>query len=155
MGDFVEAGGVSGVVEEIQVFTTKLKTPDNKEIIVPNSKVTGDNVINFTAKESRRCDLTFGVSYSDDIDKVRSLIKKVIDADERILKDPAPAIVVGELADSSVNFIVRVWVKVPDYWDVHFATIESVKKTFDAEGVSIPFPQRDVHLFQASNSETR
>jgi small conductance mechanosensitive channel len=147
-GDFIEAAGVMGIVEEIQVFTTKLKTPDNKEIIVPNSKITGDNITNFTAKETRRCELTFGVSYTDDIDKVRALIKKVIDADTRVLKDPAPQIVVGELADSSVNFIVRVWVKVPDYWGVYFDAIENVKKTFDAEGVSIPFPQRDLHVFQ-------
>jgi len=147
-GDFVEMAGTMGTVSEIQEFTTKLKTPDNKVVIVPNSKITSDNITNFTAEDRRRCDLTFGVSYAANLDQVRTVIRGVLQQDRRILPDPEPMIVVGELADSSVNFIVRVWVKVPDYWGVHFDTIEKMKKAFDAEGISIPFPQRDVHLFQ-------
>jgi small conductance mechanosensitive channel len=147
-GDFIEAAGTAGVVQEIGVFTSTLKTPDNKVIIVPNAKITGDNITNFTAEETRRCDLTLGVSYSDDLDKVRGVIQGLLDADDRILKDPEPAILVGELGDSSVNFKVRAWVKVPDYWGVYFDLTEKAKKAFDAEGISIPFPQRDVHLFE-------
>ncbi len=152
VGDFIEAAGTAGVVQEIGVFTSVLKTGDNKVIIVPNAKVTGDNIINFTAEETRRCDLTFGVGYNDDLDKVRGVIQAVINGDDRVLKDPAPAILVGELADNSVNFIVRIWVKASDYWAVHFDMIEKTKKAFDAEGISIPFPQRDVHLFQQPGS---
>ena len=147
-GDYVEAGGTAGVVDTINVFTTVLKTPDNKLVIVPNSKITGDNIVNYSALDTRRLDLTFGVSYTDDLDKVRSVIKQVADADARILKDPPVMIVVSELADSSVNFILRVWVKTSDYWGVKFDATEKVKKAFDASDISIPFPQRDVHLFQ-------
>jgi small conductance mechanosensitive channel len=148
-GDFVEGAGTAGIVEEIQVFATILKTPDNKKVIVPNAKLTADNIINYTALETRRLDLKFGVSYSDDIPKVKAIFKRVTDEDPRILKDPAPTIAVLELADSSVNFAVRVWVKVPDYWPVHFDTTEKVKMVFDREGVKIPFPQREVHVVQA------
>ena len=150
VGDFIEAGGASGIVEEIGIFTTVLKSPDNKKVIVPNAKATGDNITNFTANEQRRVDIVAGVSYGDDLDKVRSVLEKILEEDERILKDPAPTIGVLELGDSSVNFTVRSWVKTADYWDVFFATQEKIKKRFDAEGISIPFPQRDVHLFNAS-----
>jgi small conductance mechanosensitive channel len=149
VGDYVTAGGDSGTVEEIKVFTTQLKTPDNRTIIIPNSRITGDNITNFSAKDTRRVDFVFGVGYGDDLQKAKGVLQGIVDDDARILKDPAPQIVVGELADSSVNFIVRVWVKSPDYWNVNFDTIETVKKRFDAEGVSIPFPQTDVHLFKA------
>jgi len=146
-GDYVEAGGTAGVVDQIQVFTTILKTPDNRLVIVPNAKVMGDNITNYSAMDTRRIDLTFGVGYTDDIPKVKSVLKKIAESDERVLKDPAPQILLGELADSSVNFIMRVWVKAGDYWPFHFETMEKVKIEFDKEGVSIPFPQRDVHLF--------
>jgi small conductance mechanosensitive channel len=148
VGDFVEGGGTAGVVEEIEIFTTQLKTPDNKKIIVPNAQMTGGSIINYTAKDSRRLDLVFGVSYSDDLDKVRNTINDVLAGESRILQDPAPTVGILELADSSVNVAVRPWVKTAEYWDVFFALQEAMKKRFDAEGISIPFPQRDVHLIK-------
>ena len=146
-GDYVEAGGTAGVVDQIQVFTTILKTPDNRLVIVPNAKIMGDNITNYSAMDTRRIDLTFGVGYADDIPKVKSLLQKIADSDGRVLKDPAPQILLGELADSSVNFIMRVWVKSGDYWPFNFETLEKVKIEFDKEGISIPFPQRDLHVF--------
>ena len=148
VGDYVEGGGTAGVVEEIQIFTTKLKTPDNKLIIVPNAKMTGDNITNYSAKEIRRVDFVFGVSYGDDIDKVKSVVEDVLSKEGRILKDPPVTIGLVELGDSSVNFAVRPWVKTTDYWSVYFDVNEAMKKRFDAEGISIPFPQRDVHMYQ-------
>ena len=148
VGDYIEGAGVAGVVEEIQVFVTKLTTPDNKAVIVPNSKMTGDNIINYSAKENRRVDLVVGVSYDADLSQVRTTRIDILSTDDRILKDPEPQIAVSELADNSVNFVVRPWVKTADYWGVFFDTTESVKKRFDAEGIGIPFPQRDVHLYQ-------
>ena len=147
-GDYIEAGGTAGIVDEIQVFTSVLNTPDNRRVIVPNSKIMGDNIINYSAKDSRRLDLIFGVSYADDIAKVKKVLERVVAEDPRVLKEPAAQILVGELADSSVNFIMRVWIKSSDYWPFKFETTEKVKITFDKEGISIPFPQRDVHLFQ-------
>jgi len=149
VGDFIEGGGVSGAVEEIGIFNTELKSPDNKKIIVPNAKMTGDNIVNYTAKDCRRVDIVAGVGYGDDLDKVRNVLEDILSGEERILKDPAPTIGVLELADSSVNFAVRPWVKTADYWDVYFAMQESIKKRFDAEGISIPFPQQDVHLYKS------
>ncbi|MGA1842322.1 MAG: mechanosensitive ion channel family protein [bacterium] len=154
VGDFIEGAGVSGIVEEIQIFTTKLKTLDNKIVIIPNAKLTDDNIMNYSAKEIRRVDLVFGVSYSDDIDKVRKVILEVLSKDERILQDPGPTVGVVELADSSVNFAVRPWVKTPDYWNVYFDVTENVKKAFDAQNISIPFPQQDVHLYKKDKLET-
>lgn len=148
VGDFVEGGGTAGVVEEIQIFTTQLKTPDNKTIIVPNAKMTGDNITNFNVKGTRRVDFVFGIGYEDDIDKARGIIKEIIDQDERVLKDQDLQIVVSELADSSVNFTVRAWTSSADYWSFFFDTTENVKKQFDAQGISIPFPQRDVHVYE-------
>jgi small conductance mechanosensitive channel len=147
-GNFIKAGGEAGIVEEVTIFTTVLKTPDNKIIIVPNSAITGGSITNFSAKDTRRIDFVFGVAYSDDIKKVKEVIWDVINADERILKDPAPTVGVLELADSSVNFAVRPWVNAADYWDVFFDLNEKMKLRFDEEGISIPFPQHDVHLFQ-------
>ncbi len=147
-GDYIEGGGVSGTVEEVQIFTTFLTTPDNKAIIVPNSKIMGDNIVNYSAKETRRIELIVGVSYADDLDRTRVVLKQVLDAETRILKEPAPMIVVKELAESSVNFSIRPWVKTGDYWGVYFALVENIKKSFDREGISIPFPQQDVHLYQ-------
>lgn len=147
VGDFIEGAGTAGIVEEIQVFTTQLKTPDNKTIIIPNAKLTGDNITNYSAKETRRVEFTPGVSYRADIRKVKEVLQGIVNSDGRILKDPAPQIALGELADSSVNFVVRVWVKTSDYWDVFFETMEKIKLRFDEEGIEIPFPQRDVHLY--------
>lgn len=154
-GDYIEGGGTAGTVEEIQIFTTRLKTPDNKQIIVPNSKMMGDNITNYSAKDTRRVDMVFGVSYSDDIDKVKAVIADVLAHDERILKDPAPQIVLSSLADSSVNFSVRPWVKSADNWPVYFDTHEAIKKRFDAEGISIPFPQRDIHLHDVKATQKK
>lgn len=150
VGDFIEAGGATGIVEEIGIFTTELKTPDNKMVIVPNAKATGDNITNFTANDQRRVDIVAGVSYSDDLDKVRDILETILREDGRILEMPAPTIGVLELADSSVNFAVRPWVKTADYWDVFFSTQEKIKNRFDAEGISIPFPQQDVHILKTT-----
>jgi small conductance mechanosensitive channel len=148
VGDFVEAAGIAGVVIDVQILTTVLKTGDNKQIIVPNGQIMSSIITNYSANETRRVDMVVGVSYDDDIDKVRATIKDLIDADDRILKDPACAIVVAELADSSVNFNVRPWVKTADYWDVKLDFTEAVKKRFDREGISFPYPQQVVHLQQ-------
>jgi len=150
VGDVIEGAGVTGLVEEIQVFTTQMRTADNKTIIIPNAKLTGDNITNYTAKGTRRVDMVFGIGYGDDIDKAKKIIADVVANDSRILKDPPVAIGVLELADSSVNLAVRPWVNSADYWDVYFDTTEAIKKRFDAEGVSIPFPQRDIHIVSQS-----
>lgn len=148
VGDYIEGGGVAGTVEAIQLFTTQLATPDNKTIIVPNSKITGGNIVNYSTKGTRRVDMVFGIGYGDDIDKARNIITEILSQDERILQDPPMKIAVSELADSSVNFIARPWVNAADYWNVYFETTEKVKKRFDADGVSIPFPQRDIHVYE-------
>jgi small conductance mechanosensitive channel len=153
VADLIEGAGVLGTVEEIQIFTTQLKTPDNKTVIIPNAKLTSDNIINYTAKPTRRVDLVFGVSYTDDIDKVKGVISDVLSQDSRILKDPPPTIGLLEMADSSVNFAVRPWVKPDDYWGVYFDINEKMKKRFDAEGISIPFPQRDLHIYEHKNAQ--
>lgn len=150
VGDFVEAGGTSGSIEAIRIFNTTMKTPDNKLVIIPNSKITGDNIVNYSAKEERRVDMIFGIGYGDDIKKAKQVLERLIAEDTRILKDPAPTVAVLELADSSVNFAVRPWVKTADYWAVFFDFTEKVKLTFDAEGISIPFPQQDVHMHQVA-----
>lgn len=147
VGDFIDAAGVTGTVEKIEVFTTTLKTPDNKIIIIPNANVSADNITNITANPTRRIDFVFGVGYDDDIDKVKQIIQEVLATDDRILKDPPATIGLVELADSSVNFTVRPWVNTGDYWSVYFDINEKMKKRFDAEGISIPYPQRDVHVY--------
>jgi small conductance mechanosensitive channel len=149
VGDFVEAAGIAGVVEQVQILTTVLKTGDNKQIIVPNGQIMDSIITNYSANETRRVDMVVGVSYDDDLDKVRATIQELIDAEERILDDPAPTVAVSELADSSVNFVVRPWVKTPDYWGVMFDLTEAIKKRFDQDGISFPFPQQDVHLYKA------
>ncbi|WP_236890094.1 mechanosensitive ion channel family protein [Desulfoluna limicola] len=146
VGDYVEAGGTSGTVEEISIFSTIIKSPDNKRIIVPNASVTGANIINHTANDQRRVDLVVGVGYGDDIDLVRTTLQEILAKDDRLLAEPAPTIGVVELAESSVNLVVRPWVKTADYWAVYFDLNEAIKKTFDEKGISIPFPQRDLHL---------
>jgi small conductance mechanosensitive channel len=148
VGDYIEGAGTAGTVEKIQIFTTQLKTPDNKTVIIPNASLTAGNIVNYSTKGTRRCDLVFGIGYEDDIDKARKILEEIIAADDRILKDPAPLIAVSELADSSVNFVVRPWVKADDYWGVYFDLTEKGKNRFDEEGISIPFPQRDVHLYE-------
>lgn len=147
-GDFVEAGNATGVIESMSIFTTTMTTPDNKEVIVPNSAILSNNIINFSARPTRRVDMVFGVAYGDDLRKAKQLLQEIITADERVLADPAPTIVVGELADSSVNILVRPWVKSADYWGVFWDTTEAVKLRFDEAGLSIPFPQVDVHIPQ-------
>ena len=151
VGDFVDAAGVSGSVEQVQILTTILKTPDNKQIIVPNSAIMSSIITNFSANETRRVDLTIGVSYDDDLDKVQKTLQEIVDADDRILKDPACVIRVHELADSSVNFVVRPWVASGDYWGVYWDLTETIKKRFDQDGISFPFPQQDVHIHQVSS----
>ena len=150
VGDFVEAAGIGGVVVQVQILSTVLKTGDNKQIVVPNAQIMGSIITNYSANDTRRIDLVVGVSYDDDIDKVRAVIKDLVESDDRILKDPECLIAVAELADSSVNFNVRPWVKTVDYWGVKFDFTEAVKKRFDKEGISFPFPQQDVHLYQSS-----
>jgi len=148
VGDFVEAGGTSGSVEAIRIFNTILKTPDNKIVVIPNSSVTGGNITNYSAEETRRVDLVFGIGYDDDLKKAKQTLERILTEDTRILKDPAFTVAVSELADSSVNFVVRPWVKTSDYWSVYFDLVEKVKLTFDEQGISIPYPQQDVHMHQ-------
>lgn len=148
VGDFIEGAGVSGTVEALHIFTTQLKSPDNKTVIVPNASLTAGNITNYSTKPTRRVDIVMGIGYGDDIDKAKKIMADVLAKDGRILKEPAPTIAVVELADSSVNFVVRPWVKADDYWNVYFDTTENIKKSFDAEGITIPFPQRDVHVYQ-------
>ena len=152
VGDFVEAGGTAGTVEEIRIFNTVMRTPDNREITVPNGQIYGGTIINVTARDTRRIDLLFGIGYEDDYKKARDLVWEVINKDERILKDPEPVVMFMELADSSVNFAVRPWVKTSDYWTVRADILENVKLAFDNNNISIPFPQRDVHLYQVSST---
>lgn len=146
VGDFISAAGEMGKVESISLFATTLITPDNKVIILPNGSVAGGNITNFSAKETRRLEFIFGIGYDDDLRKAKALLEEIVQRDERVLKDPEYFVGVGELGDSSVNFTVRVWVKREDYWPVHFDTIEKVKLSFDEQGISIPYPQMDVHL---------
>jgi small conductance mechanosensitive channel len=150
VGDFIEAAGMSGVVEEVRIFSTILKTGDNREIIVPNSHIYGGPIINVSARPTRRIDMVFGIGYEDDIRKAKQLIERAFAADERILKDPAPAVAMAELADSSVNFDVRPWVNTADYWAVRSDLMERIKLSFDEHGISIPYPQREVHMHNAA-----
>jgi len=150
VGDFVEAAGIAGSVLQVGILTTVLKTGDNKQIIVPNAQIMGSIITNYSANDTRRVDLVIGIGYDDDIDKARDTLQALVDADDRILKDPSCLIAVSELADSSVNFVVRPWVKSVDYSAVKFALTEAIKKRFDKEGISFPYPQQDVHLIQSS-----
>jgi len=148
VGDFVEAAGVAGSVVQVQILSTILKTVDNKQIVVPNAQIMNSIITNFSANETRRVDLVICISYNDDIDKTRTIIQELINADNRIFKDPACLIAVSELADSSVNIAVRPWVKTADYMSVKFGLTETIKKRFDKEGISFPFPQQDVHIIK-------
>ena len=149
VGDFADIAGTSGTVTNIRIFTTELRTGDNKAVIIPNSRVLDSNITNYSSTGTRRIDMVFGIGYDDDIDQAKKVLMEIVEADERVLKDPAPVVAVNELADSSVNFIVRPWVKTADYWGVHNDTMETVKKRFDAKGISIPYPQSQVHMISA------
>jgi len=151
IGDFVTTGGVAGVVDEIGLFCVLMHTPDNQRIIIPNSAVFGNTITNTSALPTRRIDLVMGISYDDNIGTAKKIIEDIIAADERILDDPAPVIAVSELADSSVNLVVRPWVKSEDYWPTRFDLLETMKVKLEEGGISIPFPQRDVHIY---NEET-
>jgi small conductance mechanosensitive channel len=144
--DFIDAQGYMGVVSEIQIFNTVLKTPDNKTIIIPNGQLSTSSMTNFSVEPKRRVDWTVGIAYGNDVDKARQVINKLCADDSRILKDPEVFIAVSELADSSVNFAVRAWVNAEDYWGVFFDMNENIYKTFAKEGLDIPFPQMDVHI---------
>jgi small conductance mechanosensitive channel len=148
VGDFINAQGHAGTVNAIRVFFTTLKTPDNKTIIIPNGALSNSSITNFSTEPQRRVDMTFGIGYADDIQKAKGILKRLVDSDSRILREPEPAIVLTELADSSVNFAVRAWCNATDYWGIYFDMHEKVKESFDKEGVSIPFPQRDLHVYE-------
>lgn len=150
IGDTIGAAGFLGTVEGIEVFNTLLRTPDNRRIIIPNGEIASGSIENFSAMETRRVDMVFGVGYDDDIKKAKAILEELVADDERVLQEPAPIIVVGELADSSVNFLVRPWVNTADYWTVKWDLTEKVKLRFDQEGITIPFPQTDVHLHKAA-----
>ncbi len=147
-GDFIEAAGTTGVVENLGIFSTQLKTGDNKTIFVPNGKLIGDNIVNYSMKGNRRLDLVIGVGYDADLSQTKQLLTEILGADERVLPEPEPTIGVLELADSSVNFAVRPWVENSDYWGLYFDLLETIKNRFDEAGISIPFPQQDVHMYQ-------
>lgn len=148
VGDFVDAGGVKGTVDSITIFNTILNTPDNQRLIVPNGNITSSVITNVTANPTRRIDLVVGISYEDDIKAAKTVLNEILAAEPRILDTPAPKIAVSELGDSSVNLVVRPWVKTGDYWNVYFDLTEAIKLTFDEKGISIPYPQQDVHLFK-------
>lgn len=150
-GDFVTAGGETGTIGSITLFATTLLTPDNKVITIPNSTIAGGNITNFSAKETRRLSLVFSIGYGDDLKLAKSVLQEIITSDPRVLSDPAPFVGVLELGESSVDFAFRPWVKSEDYWDVHFDMQEKVKLTFDEKGISIPFPQMDIHLNKSEN----
>lgn len=147
-GDFIEAAGTAGTVLEIQIFTTTLKTGDNRLIHIPNGKIIAGNIVNFSANDTRRVDMVFGISYDDDIKKAKTIIEDVLKSESRVLPEPEPTIGVLELADSSVNIAVRPWVNTSDYWPTLFALNETIKEKFDEVGISIPFPQSDIHLIR-------
>lgn len=152
-GDFVEAGGVMGVVEAINIFSSTFRTGDNKEIIVPNGAIYSGSITNYSARETRRVDMVFGIGYDDDIKKAKEILQRLVAEDERILPEPEPVIALGELGASSIDFIVRPWVNSGDYWKVKWEMNEKVKQAFDAEGISIPYPQMDVHVHQEPKAD--
>lgn len=150
-GDFIEGAGVSGVVEEVHIFNTIMRTGDNKTIIIPNSGLMNGNITNYSSKPTRRLDLVIGIGYDDDLKKAKMLLSELMQNEPRILKDPAPTLGLLELGDSCVNFAVRPWVNSADYWGVHFDLLEAIKLRFDQEGISIPYPQQDIHLHQTTS----
>lgn len=151
VGDFINAAGVSGTVESVGIFSSSMRTGDNKSIIIPNGNIYKGTITNFSAKETRRIDMVFGIGYDDDIKQAKEILTRLVAEDDRILKDPAPVIALSELADSSVNFVVRPWVKSADYWTVMWDMNEKVKEAFDAANINIPYPQMDIHLNQVND----
>lgn len=149
VGDVIETQGFTAKVEDIQIFNTILKTPDNKTVILPNGPISNGSIVNYSIEPQRRVDFSFGIGYDDDIAKAKKVLNQLLAEDDRVLKDPAPFVALGELADSSVNFTVRAWVNAADYWGLHFDLQEKVKLAFDANNLSIPYPQQDVHLHQS------
>lgn len=148
VGDTLEAQGFLGAVVEINILYTIVNTFDNRRIVIPNGSLSNASLVNVSYYDTRRCDMTFGIHYDDDIDKARAIIKRCLDEDERVLPEPEPRIAVGSLGDNSVNIIVRPWTKTDDLWPVYWDMHEKIKKAFDAEGITIPFPQRDIHVYQ-------
>jgi len=150
LGDFVEAAGVSAIVEHIRIFNTVMRTGDNREITVPNAHIYGDVITNYSARDTRRIDLVIGIGYEDSIKTAKTLIEDIISKDERLLTNPEPTIMVLELGESSVDIAVRPWVKSDDYWAARADLLQTIKETFDSEGISIPYPQRDIHMIQST-----
>jgi small conductance mechanosensitive channel len=150
VGDFVEAGGTSGTVEEITIFNTMMRTGDNKQVIVPNGAIISDNIVNYSAKPTRRIDLVIGCGYGDDLRAVKAFLEEIVRSDDRILPEPEPVVAVSELGDSSVNFVVRPWVRTSDYWTVLWDLTEQIKLGFDDRGFNFPFPSRDVYMHEQS-----
>lgn len=148
-GDYVEVAGTQGTVEDVNVFTTNLTSPDNKAIIIPNGSISTNNIVNYSKKSTRRVDMVFGIGYDDDIKLAKETLQEVLQKNSKIFTDPKPVIAVKELADSSINFVCRPWCKTSDYWDVYFSTQESVKLEFDKAGISIPYPQQDVNIHKS------
>ena len=148
VGDVVDAGGVSGKVSHMSLVNTTFMTFDNQKLVVPNNVIWSSVITNVTAQRTRRVDLVFGISYADDIDKAESVLREIVDSNESVLDDPEPMIKLHELADHSMNFIVRPWVNTDDYWSTYWDLTKAVKQRFDKEGISIPFPQRDVHVYE-------
>jgi small conductance mechanosensitive channel len=153
VGDFIEAAGTKGTVKEIRIFNTIINTPDNIRVFIPNAKLTGDNIMNYTANGTRRVDLVVGVSYEDDLKKAKEVIEGVLAGDERVLEEPPSTVAVVELGDSSVNFVVRPWVNAAEYWDVYFDITAKIKLSLDQNGISIPYPQRDIHMKNNSSNQ--
>jgi len=151
VGDFVEVAGAKGTVKEVQIFNTVLAAPDNVRVIIPNAQVTGGNILNYSVNGTRRVDLVAGISYEDDPKKAKQVIEQVLADDERVLEEPAATVAVSELGDSSVNFVVRPWVKSADYWDVYFDITQKIKLALDQHGITIPYPQRDIHMKSGSD----
>ena len=151
-GEFVEVNGISGTAERITIFNTIMRTGDGREVTIPNGPIYGNVITNFSRRDTRRVDMVFGIGYDSDLLKAKAILREILETDERVLSEPAPLVAVQELADSSVNFVVRPWAKTSDYWDVYRDTMEKVKLRFDAEGISIPFPQMDVHLIKEESA---
>ncbi|MGI5309984.1 mechanosensitive ion channel domain-containing protein [Rheinheimera sp. WS51] len=152
-GDYIDAGGVSGTVDKIEIFQTLMTTPDNKRVIVPNAKITGGAITNYSSEPTRRVDLLIGIAYDADLRQAKKILEDILSADDRILPTPKPVIAVAALADSSVNIHVRPWVNAADYWGVYWDTLEKIKLTFDDNGIGIPFPQMDVHIKKDSQEK--
>jgi small conductance mechanosensitive channel len=150
VGDVVSTAGITGFVKSMNLNTTTIKTFDNQVVVVPNGSIWGDNIINVTGSDTRRVDMTFGIGYSDDIDKAQAILEEIVKSHALVLSDPEPNIKMHELGDSSVNFVCRPWTLTGDYWTVYWDITRSVKERFDAAGVSIPFPQQDVHIIPES-----